>query len=44
MKKKLGMILFAVTLFGTAAVTTTTTTASAGPNCYWVGSVWICEY
>lgn len=44
MKKKLGMILLAAALFGTAAASTASTASAAGPNCYWVGTAWICDY
>ena len=40
MKKKLGMTLLAVALFGSVAAST----ASAGPMCYKQGNVWFCEY
>ncbi|MGF9979313.1 hypothetical protein ABE042_07375 [Viridibacillus arvi] len=45
MKKKLGIILFAAALFGaTSAYTSAPVASAAGPNCTWVGSIWICEY
>ncbi|WP_427110447.1 hypothetical protein [Lysinibacillus xylanilyticus] len=44
MKKKLGILLFAVSLLGLTSVSTASTASAAGPNCYKVGSVWICEY
>ncbi|WP_276569473.1 hypothetical protein [Lysinibacillus sphaericus] len=44
MKKKLGMLLFAVSLLSLSSVSTASTASAAGPNCYKVGSVWVCEY
>ena len=44
MKKKLGILLFAVSLLSLSSVCTASTASAAGPNCYKVGSVWVCEY
>lgn len=40
MKKRLGILLFAAALLGA----TSASAASAAPTCYWVGSVWVCDY
>ncbi|WP_313798587.1 hypothetical protein [Cytobacillus sp.] len=43
MKKKLGIIIFAVALFGATSASAASEIKPNGPNCYWVGSVWVCD-
>ncbi|MEQ6353313.1 hypothetical protein ABNX05_01645 [Lysinibacillus sp. M3] len=44
MKKKLGVLLFAVSLLSLTSVSIASTASAAGPQCYKVGNVWMCEY
>lgn len=44
MKKRIGILLFAAALFGATSASAASDIKPAGPKCYWVGGIWMCEY